>query len=91
MFCSAPQFGGGEYTSPQRKAINYAANMSEGKVDKCIRSDTAVKVEMCGGTKRFWQFRDISVSFNTTDRPVKAARAALNAKLTFLGPCLRPR
>lgn len=57
-------------------------------IDKCIRFYTVVKRLMYCGSVRLCQFHSFWVPFNTTNRVVRVAWIALNAKLTFLGPYL---
>lgn len=60
-------------------------------IDKCIRFYRVVKRLMYCGSVRLCQFDSSWIPFNTTDRVVRVAWLALNAKLTFLGPYLHSR
>lgn len=57
-------------------------------IDKCIKFYRVVKRLMYCGSVRLCQFDSFWVHFTTTNRVVRMAWIALNAKLTFLGPCL---
>lgn len=60
-------------------------------IDKCIRFYRVVKRLMYCGSVRLCQFDSFWIPFNTTDRVVRVAWLALNAKLTFLGPYLHSK
>lgn len=89
---SLVQSSKGKKTSEQRKAINIVAknlvSYCKMHIDKCIRFYRVVKRLMYCGSVKLCQFDSFWVPFNTTNRVVRVAWIALNAKLTFLGPYL---